>query len=457
MNNRLDARIEVARGELIIGALTVPMIPDGAAGEWRVGGASGAVLRPLRFGERTRLSSLAAISTTPQASLAAAIARAATVADGAVDDTVREVAALLLSGARHAGGAFGEVLLRVGRAGGWGLDQIVDAPADEVDRLARSLGEPSTEQLSAGASQVRLKAEPTDTQFAEAGSVGGHSWVPASAGANGVDDGGWNRLVFDDGGGAASVAAIRDMLADNLLARLAEHERPAADSDAQPDVPLADSSFEREDPGWPAALAVQSPTPASESAQASPAPAAEGIGDESGPRPPAFPAEYAPQSTLSQRWFTRASRPGANVLEDVAPAHAGVGRADPGPTASPTTIPEHETSWVPASAGTGPVEVEPNPTPSGVAAVVRERRSGPSASQASPSDRLGLGVVRGPGGSLPVSGSPSFAWTPGTLRTMPAQPRESLAQPRSFDALAPDLADALAMLLHEEADLRGLE
>lgn len=454
MNNRLDARIEVARGELIVGTLVVPMTPDGAGGDWRVGGATGPVLRPLRFGERTRLSSLAVTSTEPQASLAAAIARASTVTDGVVDATVREVAALLLSGARHPGESFGAVLLRVGRAGGWGLDQIADAPADEVDRLGRLLH----------AGQVRPKADlTTDVAIGtvpDRDDGGRHSWGPASADANAVDDDGWNRLVFDDGGGAASVAAVRDMLADNLLARVEDagpNEAQVDDAsdtgvrgvqptdlqsppDVEPGAPVSAQWFTRaSQPGLPVSAGAgqvrlnAAPTARIES-QSHPLVRARSWVPASGG------ADMVHRTSESTADVTGSPQPWVEARPGV-PAHS--------PVPLHTRVPAH--SWVPASAGTGQARLGGTPT------THAERRDPSRGPRTSRPDLLGLGAVNRWRGSQPVSSGPSFAWTSGSLRAMPAQPREPALEPRSMDALTPDLADALAALLQDEADLRGLE
>ncbi|MFN7915202.1 MAG: hypothetical protein U0Q55_07665 [Vicinamibacterales bacterium] len=485
MNTHLDARIEVARGELIVGTLVVPMVPDGPTGEWRVGGAAGPRLRPLRYGERTRLTGLAAMSAAPQASLAAAVARASTVTDGVVDETVREVAALLLSGARDAGVSFDEALLRVGRAGGWGLDQLVDAPADEVDRLARSLR----------AGQVRLKADPTtdavhartvgvetDTTIdassatgdsrtgaagvgvdpangtASGGEDGGAlSWVPASAGTSTFDDGGWNRLVFDDGSGTASLTAVRDMLADNLLARVddvGEHDAGSSATlpvdQAHPDPTIARTA--------PEASQVYPPE---ETRASSPLARVEG------------------GFSLSNRWFTRASASVTAAAEQVEPnaegadswwpaagpatgargqsqpwtpapstaGAVGVAAGTPKPSAPPSTVPQ---AWSPASAGTAYARLKADP-----GRAPADRPSSRALAAARP-DLLGLGAVAGPPSSRPVSTSP--VWSSGTLRTVAlAPPQPATTEPPALEGLAPDLADALAALLQDEADLRGLE
>ena len=119
MKSPLDARIEVARGEMVIGEVVVPFAPAGVGGEWQVGGVRGPTLRPLRFSERTRLAVLAATSLEPRACLGAAVARAATVVEGELAPLIRETAALLLCGARDGRPSFGEAVLRVARAAGW--------------------------------------------------------------------------------------------------------------------------------------------------------------------------------------------------------------------------------------------------------------------------------------------------------------------------------------------------
>lgn len=425
MNGSLDARIEVARGELTIGALVVPMTPEGAAGEWRVGGAAGPLLRPLRYGERTRLSGFSAGSAEPQASLAAAVARASTVADGVVDDTVREVAALLLSGARDTGMPFSDVLLRVGRAGGWDLSQMLDAPADEVDRLARAIS----------------GVDPQSTR-------------PLSADTSGD---GWNRLVFDDGRGQATLAAIRDMLADNLLARVdgtGASELPvnvAADTSvprAQPSEPEAAPDVE---PGalvssrWFMPASQRRRTPLADADQVR-QPVGPPSGSESESHSWALSQPRVPTSAVVDAVRLKAdpttdatgSRQSLKAVQARVSAHSSV--QDQSPVADLSRTPPH--SWVPASAGAA--RVAPLAFASGTS--VRRITSRP--------DRLGLGAVSGAASAIRVS-SP---WTPGTLRAShPTRPAAPAPSPQSIDELTPDLADALATLLQEEADLRGLE
>lgn len=427
MNGNLDARIEVARGELVIGPLVVPMTPDGAAGEWRVGGASGPLLRSLRYGERTRLAALAAASDDPRGAVAAAIARVATVSDGVVDDVVREVAALILSGARDAGASFGQALLRVGRAGGWDLTQLMDAPADEVDRLARMLGEPPDRQ-------VRLAANPTTATH-----------------QHDSEGGGWNRLVFDDGSGTSSANAIRDMLADNLLARV---EGPSPDTDeSDPDAnwgkagSTPDSSIEAADPVAPRAAEPAGGWPSH-----------------------ARPRLEAPALVLPSRWFTRATVSSAATLSaasGVPASDARDGRVSALPDTDASTASQ---PWGPAPTGAGPGRLGAVAAPAGSGvrqlqwqAVSTEgpaARRGPSAvtfePRASRRDRLGLGAVSVASSDSPAR--PSASWTSGLLRTamVPASPASS-TMVGVADGLAPEWADALAALLQDEADLRGVE
>lgn len=434
MNGSLDARIEVARGELHIGALVVPMTPDGATGAWRLGGTAGPLLRALRYGERTRLSALAATSQDPRASLAAAVARASTVADGHVGDAVREVAALLLSGAATPGAPFDEVVLRVGRAGGWDLAQILDAPGDEVDRLARALRDPQAQHArvpEAGASQVRPKTDST----------------------SGPGDG-WNRLVFDDGTGPASVTAIRDMLADHLLARVEPTGAMAQPVDALSD----DSATAGPPPGTDVAPAadrgarVSARWVAQASRQVVPASAAiERVRLEAAPTTPgeSQPAVATPApasaggSLLAASAAASAGSPthDRRLIEEPTAENAG-----PQPSWSATH------SWVPAPAGA--VQVHP----AARAANAADAR-GPAIGRRAPApDRLGLGAVAASRSSLALSERPSLSWASGSLRATPASHagQTTTATP-TIDALAPDVADALAVLLQDEADLRGVE
>ena len=141
-------RFDAHRGELVLGGTIVQLQAlqeIGRGGELRLGGAQGPVLRAASFAERTRAASWASTSAAPREALCASLVQACTVRDGEAERRVLELAALWLSGAGDEGPPFAATALRVAQAAGWDLSQIASTEAAEVDRLAASLGEPVTE------------------------------------------------------------------------------------------------------------------------------------------------------------------------------------------------------------------------------------------------------------------------------------------------------------------------
>jgi hypothetical protein len=381
VNDALDARIEVARGEMVIGGLVVPMAMEGAAAQWRLGGPAGPLLRALSYGERTRLCALAAISDNAHASLAAAVARAATVIDGDVEDVVRAVAALLLCGAREAGAPFSETLLRVARAGGWDLAHITDAPAADIDRLAAALGV-----------------------------------APA--------DDGWRRLVFDDGQDPSSPAAVRDSLVDNLLARV--DDRLTAPVEAEPEEAAAvsgDAAVADMPESWRpsnAAMALQGDAP-------------------------------RPALVVSERWSSRAA---ARTVSPVNPSPAPGGSRIP---ASAVTARAGGAAGVARAASSVPVRVSDLSAqhPAAPWSATAARRPSPGFP-----DRLGLSAASR--ADLAPVARPASQTGAGWFGRSVSPPTPPASVPQRSEGPAPsqvaaDLADALADLLQDEADLRGVE
>jgi len=367
----LDARIEVARGEMVIGEVVVPFAPAGVGGEWQVGGVRGPTLRPLRFSERTRLSALAATSLEPRACLGAAVARAATVVEGELAPLIRETAALLLCGARDGGPSFGEAVLRVARAAGWDLAQITNAEATEIDRLAAALGVP-----------------PQET--------------------------GWRRLVLGAADADAALTAVRDHLADNLLARVEEFSVAGLDTPGLVD-------------GLPETRphAVASVRSRQDDPDADRVPPVTATGGSEGTRPSG--GAIAPEGRPS------ISQPTATVVA----AHAWPGSRREPAIAAPVATDRR------ADAERAPRAAQP------VARLV--------ASQ--PADRLGLTAVAA--GLAPLRVPPlSAARAPASdarIVTTPIASDRTHAADLDLDTVAPDVADAIASLLDEESDLRGLE
>jgi hypothetical protein len=358
VTSSLDARIEVARGEMVIGDTVVPMRPHGAGGEWRVGGSAGPVLRPLRYGERTRLCALAAMSREPHASLGAAVAGAATVADGELGDLPRQVAALLMCGAREPGASFSETTLRVARAAGWDPAQITETDATEIDRLAVALGATARES-------------------------------------------GWHRLVLDSADADVTIAIVRDQLADRLLSRVDDRAVINAEQPAPFDAPTA------------------APTGSSAEYEAS--------------SMTAPPVHVWPEPIVVRRVI---ATPGDGTHRE---SHDSTTERRPAVVVA-------DSAWAPQRA-TGP------------GAPARWARPAMSSDSPSRDDRHGQ----------------ASAAVPVVPKQPPRRPVQAAADPMAasfvdrsvaeFSPLddaavhrfAPDVADALALLLDEEADLRGLE
>jgi hypothetical protein len=128
-------------GFVRVGATRITMTAADAEGVWRFGGPSGAVLRSLRFGERTELVTAALAQPRPRDAVASAVLTASTLGTGDGDRMMLEVLALWLAGAEWEAPEFTETAMLVGRTAGWPLRDLLVAPATEVDRLAVHLAE----------------------------------------------------------------------------------------------------------------------------------------------------------------------------------------------------------------------------------------------------------------------------------------------------------------------------
>ena len=137
--------IDALRGQAQLGQYRLPVAEAGPAGELRVGGPDGPVLRPLTFAERSRAVNRAAANAQPVDALCAALLRAATVRPGSAPQLPQEILALALAGASEDAPPFVEALLMLARATGWTLQQLEAAEAAQVDRLALHLQTPTTE------------------------------------------------------------------------------------------------------------------------------------------------------------------------------------------------------------------------------------------------------------------------------------------------------------------------
>lgn len=180
----IDSNCGVAR----IVATTVDIASAGYAGEIRIGGPDGPILRPLEFGERNRIVLRAAGSAKGGSSVCAGIVDAALVKPGKYDPLSVEILALTLAGASLEAPDFVATTLLVARATGWKPAELAETEAAEVDRIAMRLAPPPEEA-------------------------------------------GWNRLLFAPTGGD-TLETLRDELTNNLLAR-ARSMTPLADGAAR--------------------------------------------------------------------------------------------------------------------------------------------------------------------------------------------------------------------------------
>jgi hypothetical protein len=169
----VPVRIDPSAGAATIGPATVRVWPAGPGGELRVGALRGPVVRPLAFGERTRTVVMAAALDDPVRAVAAAVLAAAAtgpadeawatagpVASGE-DGRVVEALAMALAGAGDDGPSFTDALLAL-VAAGWDPRVVAATEAAEVDRVAVRLGagadEPAWQRLVFGATDADVGA-----------------------------------------------------------------------------------------------------------------------------------------------------------------------------------------------------------------------------------------------------------------------------------------------------------
>jgi hypothetical protein len=99
------------------------------------------VLRPLRFGERSGIVGSAACDRSPLDAAAAGVLVTSVVSNsGALDSTVLEIAAMVLAGAQEDAPAFDEALGIAQRRTGLAAVEVEQLPARDVDRLALPAG-----------------------------------------------------------------------------------------------------------------------------------------------------------------------------------------------------------------------------------------------------------------------------------------------------------------------------
>lgn len=469
-------------GYAVVGAVSVPVSAAGAGGELRVGGDAGPVLRPLAFGERTRI--VARMATSPQAAegLGAAIVEAAMVEAGEADGLLVEILALALAGADAQGPLFSAAALMVARALGWDLRSLNALEAAEVDRLALHLGGPA----------------------------------PAEA------DDGWSRIVFV----AAPPSApeqIRRQLALQLLARAAPGAaEPAPTTEAAPALPFGEAGAIASSEGAPALPDATPAAPAhdrtslgAEPGRAAPTPGpGEPVGAPGGASSPAIGAWSQAQAAHGHAFGAlqgAGASPGPQSERPAGSAPHGAGTSPGSWNEHPASRPpatqrgplprmsfqlrapsegrppvgraaRHEESGAPAAAGLpsngvsqtigAPAAFDRMPAPlsrlaeGGTSArapegrpAIAERGMPPLA----PARAYESGAVRPypAGGIAPgVPGAEAFERAPAALLDGPLSGATNAAPPTlaQLEQLAADeLADALAALLDHEADLRGVE
>lgn len=384
---------------------------------FEIGGRGGAVLRAVRFGERTAIVGRAAgEDSLPEMvdSVATGILAAALIRPGDGDRIILEVAALALAGAHQPAPSFEEIELLLGAAG-WTPDRIIETAAADADHL--------------GAAPDR-------------------------------SDDGWTHLVFAEAGpDERDLERVRTTWAGHLLERHAPSHRSAL------------SRWSRSEPPQRADGDVSPATPH--------------LGDE-------------PRGGSTLRGFH----------ERAAEATAGVAASD-GPVAPPTGTPRSEVSpGEPAFAfrlrfrQANAVAEEPRATVRGARAGEESGVIG-TARRASPAPFPVNGWRQS---TEPIVGDPAPDMADGRARTRHIAPRLAEADLRQtvrtakrpaaahaagsegtgtgWDALAPEraawstawdlpapapagrtpraldpegLADEIAMLLDEEADLRGID
>ncbi|TDE88873.1 hypothetical protein EXU48_21400, partial [Occultella glacieicola] len=208
--------LDLGAGRAVVGDRTIEVAPTGSGGGLRVGGT---VLRPLGFGERSRVVAESdAVAPGDVAAVAAAVlavARSADAGEPARGDehprVVFEALALHLAGARTVGRTpgFAEVAALAARGFGWAAEQVLGADADVLDRLVDALV-PATDDDAPGWTRIRLDG------------VAGPD-LPTDAGA------------------------VRDALARDLLTRAARAYSPDAVAQAPAGVRGPDGTSPRPD------------------------------------------------------------------------------------------------------------------------------------------------------------------------------------------------------------------
>jgi hypothetical protein len=426
----MKAIFDALRGEALIGSLRIPIV-DAGNGALRAG-PGGAVLRPVSFGERTRIVTRAAFTDKPLDGIAAGILATATAQPGSGDPTMLEIVALALAGGDEPGPSFAETVQRLALATGWQLAEIAEASAAEIDGLVSAI-------------------------------------APAAP------DGGWTRVQFGEASGADDeAAAVRREYAENLLRRVdGASPRPAAPDVAVPSQ-MEDATG---DEGMRTSLPEATADDTARLQNTPPVAPADAASDDSragddGATPVAPPRRGEPAFRFRARLLPR---DGALERRESISASQRAG------SARPAAIPSDATSGAVPDAGVVPgseaavateppsrdsVRVAPDAPAwtdvSGVdrAAVNRrgdaqrssETRSGWRTEGAPlPERRTGFALLDEP---APAARAFPLADAEAVLMRWPVRP-EGFEPPSEMEA--DELADRLAALLEEESDLRGLD
>lgn len=492
------AFIDAARGEVVLGDLALPFADADPPGALRLLPPAGPVLRPITFGERFRLVERASVAADPVENLCAAIMKCATVSPGDMDLSPSErsacqTLALMLAGAGIEAPPFAESMLLVGGSAGWHYREIEEAEASRIDHLARRL-EPKLPDPDDGWSRVVFQEEPASgpdairrdlatrllSRFADP-DAGGAEDIPQFFGtdrpaADAIMPESWSRSASDSRQTGASAGDGRfgeggrfgEVKGDGRTAESGAHgvEEHGAG------VPVLSAL-------WPDG--AQKTEGNGESPSLPPKRRAKVLGytlegwEKRSDASTAAPAHSAGDER-GAAGLQRAASPGATEPAFAASHEAGISHADRiasggSVPASPEAEEEMRSSAVrslarsiagrhdgaPASAG----------VPRGASAMPSPAAAPVSGRPAAPATMPGHGVVGMPpmaGGIGPAPRSWSFsqesdeAEAAGMTSAVPVI-AGSLGRPEESGvaSIIMELADALAELLHEEADLRGID
>ncbi len=401
----------------------------GTHGEIQLGAEDGMILRPLTYGERSRIVGRLAGAPNTVDAVGAAVLRAATLRPGSGDRAVAEILALVLAGANADAPPFATTLLTVAGAAGWSLRDIDEADAETIDQLAMQLG--------------AVVEDPDD---------------------------GWSRIVLVDDAQATSLDEVRRELAERLIARAgvvanitatpetstaaqAEPLPTTLPTSAAPSALRFDALEQHtmSQPGWAATPSLDSASRAPELGGGQP-PAPNSLGQQSPtPDTPRRLLGVTGTSTATPAYRERHAapaevRPKFRLLDSTQRA-AAVAPATP-PTESAPVRSLNRLSYQPQGRAEQ-VSLNPQPLPP-----KQSLNTAPT-----------LELVRTPQSATPIplpAPNPAPAessrlrgWNEAPLSEPTPAALPTLAQIETL--LGDEVADALAALLDHEADLRGID